>query len=56
MITAVLLAYISFPEPEIKFTSLTYEPHPVRRLAVATRSILKGEDPGFEGFYAAAQR
>jgi putative cardiolipin synthase len=47
----VLLACISLPEPELKFTTLAYEPHPVRRLAVATRSILKGEDPGVSGFF-----
>jgi hypothetical protein len=50
MITVVLLACISLPEPEIKFTTLAYEPHPERRLAVAIRNILKGEDPGVSGF------
>lgn len=50
LIAVVLLACTTLPEPEIKFTTLAYEPHPERRLAVATRNILKGEDPGVSGF------
>ena len=50
MIAVVLLACTSLPKPEIKFTTLAYEPHPERRLAVATRNILKGEDTGVSGF------
>ena len=51
MIAVVLFACTTLPEPEIKFTTLAYEPHPERRLVVTTQDLLKGMDSEVSGFF-----
>ena len=51
LITWLLLACTTLPEPGMKTLTLAYEPHPDSRLAVAARDLIAERDEGESGFF-----
>jgi len=50
LITLLILACTTLPEPEMKTLTLAYDPHPDSRLAVVTRKLIAAVDDGNSGF------
>ena len=51
LIAFIFLACSTLPKPEIKTLTLAYEPQPDRRLAVATRELLRDIESSHSGFF-----
>jgi putative cardiolipin synthase len=51
LITWLLLACTTLPEPGVRTLTLAYEPHPDSRLAVVARNLTEDMDEGNSGFF-----
>ncbi len=51
LITLLILACTTLPEPEMKTLTLAYDPHPDSRLAVVSRNLIADVDDGNSGFF-----
>ena len=51
IVVVLFTACTTLPKPERKTLTAAYEPHPQRRLALATRDLLMDMDSGVSGFY-----